>query len=79
MKLFSRLGQVLKNTDAQADDTKRGYSSIFQDFVFGKIAMIRQSTNIAEYQDEGMNNLVLCHILGRQITITGISVHPDIQ
>lgn len=22
MKLFSRLGQVLKNTDAQADDTK---------------------------------------------------------
>lgn len=64
MKLFSRLGQVLKNTDAQADDTKRGYSSIFQDFVSGKIAMIRQSTNIAEYQDEGMNNLILCHIWG---------------
>lgn len=49
VKLFSRIGQVLKDTDAQADDTKRGYSSIFQNFVSGKIAMIRQSTNIAEY------------------------------
>ena len=64
VKLFSRLGQILKDTDAQADDTKRGYSSIFQDFVSGKIAMIRQSTNIAEYQDEGMNNLILLPYFG---------------
>ena len=64
VKLFTRLGQVLKDTDAQADDTKRGYSSIFQDFVSGKIAMIRQSTNIAEYQDEGMNNLILLPYFG---------------
>lgn len=30
----------------------------------GKIAMIRQSTNIAEYQDEGMNNLILLPYFG---------------
>ncbi len=32
VKLFSRLGQILKDTDAQADDTKRGYSRILQEF-----------------------------------------------
>ena len=32
--------------------------------VSGKIAMIRQSTNIAEYQDEGMNNLILLPYFG---------------
>ena len=64
MKLFSRLEQVLKDTDAHAEDIKRGYSNVFEEFVSGKIAMIRQSTNIADYQAEGMNNLLLLPYFG---------------
>ncbi len=64
VKLFSRLGQILKDTDAQADDTKKRIFKYIQDFCVGKIAMIRQSTNIAEYQDEGMNNLILLPYFG---------------
>ena len=64
MKLFSRLEQVLKDTGAQPDDVKRGYSNVFEEFVSGKIAMIRQSTNIAEYQAEGMENLLLLPYFG---------------
>ncbi len=64
MKLFSRLEQVFKDTDAQSDDTKREYSNVFDEFVSGKIAMIRQSTNIAEYQAEGMNKLLLLPYFG---------------
>lgn len=64
VQLFSRLEQVLKDTDAQADDISRGYSNVFDEFVSGRIAMIRQSTNIAEYQAEGMKNLILLPYFG---------------
>ncbi len=64
MKLFTRLEQVLKDTGAQAEDVNRGYSSTFDQFVSGQIAMIRQSTNIAEYQEEGMDNLILLPYFG---------------
>ena len=64
IELFTRLRQVLDDTDAQADDITRGYSRVFDDFVTGKVAMIRQSTNIAEYQQEGMDNLILLPYFG---------------
>lgn len=64
IQLFSRLGQVLNDTGAQADDISRGYSKTFEDFVSGKVAMIRQSTNIAEYQNEGMDSLMLLPYFG---------------
>ncbi|MDO5338498.1 MAG: extracellular solute-binding protein [Eubacteriales bacterium] len=65
-QLFSRLEQVLKDTGAKAEDVNRGYSSTFSQFVSGQIAMIRQSTNIAEYQEEGMNNLLLLPYFGEK-------------
>lgn len=63
-QLFSRLEQVFKDTGVQAEDASRGYSVTFEDFVSGKVAMIRQSTNIAEYQAEGMTSLMLLPYFG---------------
>lgn len=58
-KLFTRLEQVLKDTKARAED-----AGTFDQFVSGRIAMIRQSTNIAKYQEAGMNNLLLLPYFG---------------
>lgn len=63
-QLFSRLEQVFKDTGVQAEDASRGYSVTFEDFVSGRVAMIRQSTNIAEYQAEGMTSLMLLPYFG---------------
>ena len=63
-QLFSRLEQVFKDTGVQAEDVSRGYSVTFEDFVAGRVAMIRQSTNIAEYQAEGMTSLMLLPYFG---------------
>lgn len=64
LQLFSRLEQVFKDTGVQAEDASRGYSVTFEDFVSGRVAMIRQSTNIAEYQAEGMTSLMLLPYFG---------------
>ncbi|MDD6333410.1 MAG: ABC transporter substrate-binding protein [Clostridia bacterium] len=64
VRLFSRLGQVLVDTNVEASDIERGYSKTFEEFTGGRIAMIRQSTNIAEYQAEGMDNLILLPFFG---------------
>lgn len=64
IQLFSRLEQVFKDTGVQAEDVSRGYSVTFDDFVSGRVAMIRQSTNIAEYQEEGMDKLMLLPYFG---------------
>ena len=63
-QLFSRLEQVFKDTGVQVEDVSRGYSVTFEDFVSGRVAMIRQSTNIAEYQAEGMTSLMLLPYFG---------------
>ncbi len=63
-KLFTRLEQVLRDTEALEQDTGRDCPDTFDQFVSGQIAMIRQSTNVAEYQKAGMNSLLLLPYFG---------------
>lgn len=64
IEMFEKLAEVMEAGGLEEGDENLGYVDVFDDFTNGRVAMIRQSTNMADYENAGMKNLILLPYFG---------------